>query len=150
MIDIAEVSIKHNLQSAATNLETATAAIIDSKFPPHIRGPLVARVTRLWALLNSTDRFKALAAMSEELVLSDMISITERPAMYALLGEAYLAAGDLDSALDAYRKGLAETARQVNPRPRAISAIDVCLSMARSGFGTDKVKPELTALLGTF
>lgn len=146
----ADVAARQASPAASNLLETATAYVSDSKFPPHIKGPLVAQLMRLWAINGNHGKFSELDAIFAGIVVSDMISITERPALYGLLGEACLANSQPDKALDAFRKGFAETARQVNPRPRAISGIDLCLSMARSGFDTTLMKQELTELLGTF
>jgi len=149
-IQTAEVATRQTSPAASNILETATAYVTGCRFPPHIKGPLVAQLMRLWAARGNPGRFNELEGIASAIVVSDMISITKRPALYGLLGEAYHANSQPDKALDAFRKGFAETARQVNPRPRAISGIDLCLSMARSGFDTTLVQQELTELLGTF
>ena len=136
-------------EKAPDLLGRTSAAIRAAGLPGHIKVPLMARTAVLWGRLGRTDQVNELLDIAEPLIASDLQAI-ERPEVYALWGEAFAAAEDKVRALTFFKQSAAITLGLVNPRPRALACIDLCLALERSGFRGDEMRESLEHLLGTF
>ena len=125
--------------------------VLASRLPGHIRGPLLGRAAACSARVNATGHVDRLVAAAEAVLADpDAMQNIERPSVAALVGEALATAGRTESAVAAYTRAIEQAAALVNPRPRAIAAVDICLSLHRSGLEAPTLTEGLQALLESF
>jgi hypothetical protein len=109
----------------------------------------MAEVAISWAKQGDAERVRVLEPLILSLIDSDDMQNIERPAALALIAEANGLAGNRDRALELYKMALERSLELVNPRPRALAAVSVCLSLQRSGLETATLEESLKRLHAT-
>jgi hypothetical protein len=130
-------------------MEDVDSAVVGLGHPAHIKAPLMAEVAISWAKQGDAERVRVLEPLILSLIDSDDMQNIERPAALALIAEANGLAGNRDRALELYKMALERSLELVNPRPRALAAVSVCLSLQRSGLGTAELEESLKRLHAT-
>lgn len=92
---------------------------------------LLANLARGFSRLNDTDRAVQLLVQAEALVPGAMD--LSRAAIYANIGSSWQQLGRAAEALRLYDQALDAAETMVNARPRALSIVQVCRSLGRSG-----------------
>lgn len=142
-LDLVDARLRHgDAAGAREQLERTTEAIAASRYPGHIRTPLMAGAALRWGRLGERGRVEALQKDAEPLIEADTLDI-ERPSIHALFAEAWAAAGDRARALEDYGRAMKLASELANPRPRAKALVDIGLSLARSGIE----EPSLVEML---
>lgn len=138
---VAEATRQAHDEQARAWLSALSSNVTASTLPAHIKSPLLGSVALRWAVLGEAERTAACIAAAEPLIES--IQTIEQPALWALLGEASLASGDLEAARPWYRRAIDVAANLVNPRPRGMAFVEICLSLERSGMKDAELFAEL-------
>jgi tetratricopeptide (TPR) repeat protein len=146
MLRVAETARTAGLDRDHSLLEEATEQIRDCKFPPNIKAPLVARSMVAWARRGKREKVAELGKLAGDSRLSESLLTTDGSRFFSLLGEAYHIAGDKGKALASFHRAIEVTEKQPNVRPRAMSAVNICLSVNRCGFEFQKLKKDLDGL----
>ena len=120
---------------ARTALATAEQAIAGMPASTPVKGPLYCDLARTWAAVGDVDRARTLLDEAKKAIEGAMV--IERPAIYAEIGSAYLAVGDVARASDFYRSALTKAEALVNARPRALALTAICSTMGRHGAALD-------------
>jgi len=116
--------------------------------PAHLRVPVLARLAIAWGALGRTENVVECAREVESLI--HQLQAIEQPAVFAMLGEAWARMGDTQKALRCYEHAFEVTGQLINPRPRAIACVDICLSLERAGLRHRTVSEGLNRLLAGF
>jgi hypothetical protein len=137
-------------EAARPRLEEVTEAVAGAPLPGHIKAPLLGYVAVRWGMMGNAERTAELVARAETIIASDDIQNIERPAALALLGEASMLAQSRAEAERLYGQALSLATELVNPRPRALAAVDIALSLDRCAFDSASCDSGLQRLLATF
>ncbi len=149
-LEVARRALRHLDSARATEiLREATDAAVACAYPAFLKLPLVTLALRLHVERRDDAGAGPLFTLAEELVRGDMISITESPREYAAIGRSRAIAGDREAALASFRAAFDVAEAQPNPKPRAVSAVDICLALLGDGTLFRDLKPRLNHLLGT-
>lgn len=137
-------------EHAAKVLNDVTYAVQGLSQPANIKAPLLAKVAINWAYLNHPEKIEALHPEVMALIASEDIYDIERPSALALLAEAHAVSGNDQQALALYAQAVEEATALVNPRPRALAAVDISLSMHRGAFDSLLLENSLNKLHNSF
>jgi hypothetical protein len=130
-------------------LASLTDTITSAKLPGHILVPILAKAAVRWGVLGDAEKVAELVKMAEPRMAEELQEI-ERPTELATFGEAYIHANKPAAARPLFERAVAEAAELVNPRPRALSCVDIALSFARCKYGERDVLAELARILDSF
>ena len=133
---VAEDLIEYgDLERARLALASAEEAIASMPDSTPVKGPLYCDLARTWVAAGDTERARGLLERAKRSIEGAMV--IERPAIYAEIGSAYLAAGDPGRAQEFYRSALSRAEELVNARPRALALTAICASRGRHGAVVD-------------
>jgi tetratricopeptide (TPR) repeat protein len=133
---------------ARTWLDGISTNILAATISAHIKAPLVAQLAVCRGLLGQQESIRECELVTEPLIRQ--LQGIEQPALFALLGEAWARGGDRQKGLDYYEHALELAGKLINPRPRAIACVEICLSLDRSGLRHRSVSEGLNRLLADF
>jgi tetratricopeptide (TPR) repeat protein len=129
-------------------LEAVHSNALASTAPAHIKAPIVAQLAVLWALLGQAEQVGECEQAAEPLIRQ--LQNIEQPALFAVLGEAWVRLGDIQKGLTYYEHALELAGSLTNERPRAMACVDICLSLDRAGLRHKQISEGLNRLLAGF
>ena len=137
-------------QEAEERFSVIVQEILESPLPGHIKAPLLGRMLADWSGLGACSKWSEIFNSAAEIIESNDLQNIERPSAWALLAEASAELGKREKAEEIYRKAAGLALKLHNPRPRALAGVDICVSLARSGFMSEAVKGDIERLIGSF
>ncbi|MFN7967506.1 MAG: tetratricopeptide repeat protein [Acidobacteriota bacterium] len=134
-----ELEVKERAEEALGAAQSLIAALPDGEAA---KPALLANLSRGFSKLGDKERAAQLLTRAEPLVASSMD--LARAAVYANIGNSWQQLGRPADALRLYDQALDAAEGLVNARPRALSIVQVCRSLGRSGL---ELTPALRARL---
>jgi hypothetical protein len=111
-----------------------------------VKGPILSSLAGGWARLGQKERASGLLEQAEAVAPSAML--IDRPGIMADIAATRQLTGDETGARRLFAQALAGTEALANARPRALAAVEVCRSLARSRRPLDaSTRTQLDALL---
>lgn len=135
-------------EAVRSHIGTVFTNLINSPIPGHITIPQMGRLAVEYGRIGDIDKIQALEA--ESLKRKTQLQGIEYYLLYTLFGEAYATAGEMETARDRYREAMNLVAKLFNPRPRAMAAVDLVLSMFRCEYDDPEIVSALEELLADF
>lgn len=111
-----------------------------------MRLPVQTRYARLLARVGDTRQARHCLAAAETLLPDPAITPTERAAAHAELGAAWMELGDAAAADGQFADAILVVKTLTNSRPRAVAAVRVCLTFARTGIAEPARLSEMADL----
>lgn len=137
--------VRERLAGVSSNIVAAAA-----KLPPEIQASMLSHGAILWSRLGEPKKGEELLGEAEK-AIGRSPEIVFQPSAYADVADAYAAAGDMAQARALYTRALDIAAALVNPRPRAMAGVDVCVSLTGHKEVIDAgIQKGLDRLLATF
>jgi hypothetical protein len=130
------------LNEVSSNLVPVAAAA------GHLTAPALGRLAIRWGELKDAERVAACAQAAEPLIRQQQN--IEQPGLVVLLGEAWARQGDTPRALAYYEHAMDLAGQLPNRRRRAISCVEICLSLERAGLRRPQAGKGLSRLLAGF
>jgi tetratricopeptide (TPR) repeat protein len=124
-------------RTARAVLEKAEAEASAVPTTAPLSAPLLAEVAREWARSAKTERARGLLSRAEAIARST--PDVGRPYILANVAAGYGVLGDFPAARRVLDLALSEAGSQVNARPRALSVVEICRTIARFGLPLDDV-----------
>jgi len=146
LVDIARESLKRD-DPAAAREALVTAEEVIAPLPPTlpVKASLMSDLAEAWDLRKETGRARRLLQRAEK--ETPAAAVIDRPGALAAIAGARWAIGDKAAARALYDRGLSEAEALVNARPRALAAVDICLSLGKNDVAlAPEVRTRLEAL----
>jgi hypothetical protein len=119
----------------AVLVDTETVLLGLSPRLVNVKSPMLAETARFWARLGAAEKVKPLLEAAEATATEAMV--TERPAIYADVANAWAAAGNEAKSGALYAQAFATAEALVNARPRALAVVEIARSLGRAGIDPD-------------
>lgn len=133
---------------AQTWLEGISSNILTGKIPAHVKASQVVRLAVRWASLGHANHLDECTRAAETLIRE--LQNIDQPALFAVLGEAWVRMGVNQKGLGYYEHALELAGNLTNSRPRAMACVEICLSLDRVGLRHRPVNEGLNRLLAGF
>ncbi len=122
-------------QTVGELIERAEAEATAAPTSAPLCAPILAEVARAWARAGKADRAQKLVDRAEEVARST--PDIGRPYILANVAAAYHVLGDSAATRRVLDLAFSEARTQANARPRALSVVEICRTMARYGLPLD-------------
>lgn len=134
-------------KKAHASLETVEQWVLESAAKSPTGSAQIAELARTWREFGEPKRARTLLVRAENAVNKG--TVTERPTLYAKVASGYRLIGDEKKAGSLYALAFEATDQLQSARPRALSAVAVCLSLAADQAIIDAgLEGRLQTLLG--
>ena len=149
-MELADAAVEAGAETVAREWMAAVATnlAVHATLPSHLQAPLLGRLAVRWGMLGAADRLTECIATIEPMV--HQLQAIEQPAIWALLGEAWTRLGEPDQAFVYYERAVESAGQLINPRPRAIACVEICLSLNRAGWRDARTDAGLNRVLASF